>query len=263
MPLDSFLAGLISEDYPAAYAADPDAVEQDLMYDCMTAEGFRYVRIDRDAEAAGFGPGDVAVDGEEYASAHGYGITRRVGSQGIISSTYVNPNRAITDGLSESEREAWGEQYNECNRLAFEEVRDPLQLPWNALHAHFGDELEDMDDRFWADPRITAATAEWSACMAQEGYSFAHEREPIGYLHGLAGPLEERVLAAGGLDHIDADLQAELDALLAQEVDIALADTVCSGPLDEAHSEVRADHQRRFLEEHQDRLALLRAELGG
>lgn len=48
---------------------------------------------------------------------------------------------------------------------------------------------------------------------------------------------------------------------MAIEIEIAVADLACKTPLDQTEYKVRVEHQQRFLDDNQDRLALLRYEL--
>lgn len=260
-PLDGFLANLTTEAFPDHDYPDPDAAVEDMIFDCMASEGFRYARVDHDAWDAGFDQSLVSVFGRDYAAAHGYGITRRLGHE-TLGSSYVDPNLAIRDGLSESQLTAWDQRFYECQQPAWEKVLFPPQEAEQALLRVFEDELDALQARIETDPRIAAATAEWSACMAAEGYRYSDQREVIGYLRGLGAPLEARIESQGGLEQIDASLRADLDSLLAQEIEIALTDYRCSRPLEKVRYEVAVEHQERFLEDNQDRLALLGDELG-
>jgi len=259
-PLDAFLTNLTTEAFPDHDYPDPDAAVEDMIHDCMAAEGFRHARVDHDAWDAGFDHSLVGVIGLDYAAAHGYGITRRLGREELASS-YVNPNIAIRDSLSESQLKAWDQRFGECQRPALEMVLFPPQEAEQALLRVFEDELDALQARIETDQRVAAATAEWSACMADEGYRYSDQRKVIGHLQGLGAPLAARIETQGGLDEIDASLRADLDALLATEIEIAVTDYRCSRPLEKVRYEVTVEHEELFLEENQDRLALLRDEL--
>jgi len=232
-------------------------VHEDLRYDCMTNAGFRYAKYDWAARGAQVAAASPSLAEEDYMPARGYGIADSLDKPVAIKSTYIDPNVAIRDGLSVIELAAWNDQNEECLGHAQMELMIRPRLVFVALD----DELQVLRERIDADPRVADATADWSSCMAEQGHHYAGPEEIFEYLSGFADPLFERLRAIGGPDNIDAGFQADLDALQAVEVEIAVADLACKKPLEQVIYEVTVEHEERFLEEHEDRLALLREEL--
>ena len=175
---------------------------QELIAECMTREGFEYIPITRPFDDFGFGtPGDV-----EFAADFGFGITTFYGEteSPFFDDDWVDPNQAIVEGLSESERSAYydtlhgssfssgsfgfdtdsatsssedGSESEEvvvdsgfegCGGQAYEEVYayDDLQEVYEQL------DLSSLYERVEADPRAAKIYAEWSECMAERGYDY-------------------------------------------------------------------------------------------
>lgn len=257
-PLEAFIRDVTAEAFPEQheFRSEPMAAIEDLTQDCMTAEGFRYVAVDWAALDAQIDASTPSLAEEDFLPLWGYGLSYSLGKRQEIEPGYVDPNEAIRAGLSPNELEAWEEQWGECFDSAsawFDQAE--------VMHWALQDEIEALNERISTDPRIAEATAGWSACMAQRGHGYANHDEIFGYLGSLADPLRDRLRTLGGTDQIDAALQADLDALLAIEVEIAVADLACKKRLDQALYEVTVEYQQRFLNDNEDRLALLREDL--
>jgi len=148
-----------------------------------------------------------------------------------------------------------GFRYAKIDWLA-KEAENRAKMPW-ALW----DDLQRVREAVDADPRVAAALADWSSCMAGQGHPYASRDEIFAYLQSFADPLLDRLRELGGPDNIDAAYQADLDNLKTIEVGIARADLECREPLEQVQYEVEVEHQQRYLDDNQDRLALLREEL--
>lgn len=257
-PLSEFIRTLASDAFPETqkFSPDPMAVVEDMVYDCMTAQGFRYEVVDWAAIDAEIDAALPNMAYEESLTSSGYGFAESLDAPEAFETSYVDPNEAIKAGLSEDELEAWERQWGECFDTAAAE-RDRSQVIYFALQ----DDMAALRERINSDPRVVAATAGWSSCMADHGHSYTSTEELLAYLDGIADPLQDRLVALGGHDNIDAAFQADLDALMSIEIEIARADVVCSRRLDQVVNEVKIEHEQRFLDENEDRLALLREEL--
>lgn len=230
---------------------------ENIRYECMTAAGFRYAKVDWAAIDAEIAAASQSMAEEDYMPIRGYGMADSLDTPEVIESAYVDPNDEIRGSLSEGELAAWKEQDFECKSQAQMAVVVQPRMVYHTLQ----DELQILREHIDADARIAAATLAWSACMADQGHHYANQEEIFEYLSGFADPLVERLRAIGGPDNIDAAFQADLDALQAMEVEIAVADLACKKHLEQVIYEVIVEHEERFLEEHEDRLALLREEL--
>jgi len=257
-PLAAFIGELRADLFPESveFDADPMGATEAMTHDCMTAQGFRYEIVDWAAIDAEIDAAMPSLAEKDFMPTWGYGVAFSLGAPQVIEHSYVDPNDAIQDGLSDSEREAWLDQLGECYSRASAEIDRPSIVGW-ALE----NDRESLREGVYADSRVVEAGAEWSRCMTEQGHHYASEEEIFDYLDSIAGPLEERVRAQGGRDHIGAVLQADLDALKAIEVEIATADLSCKKRLEQVIYEVTVEHEQRFLDENQDRLALLREEI--
>ncbi len=257
-PLGAFLGELEAEMFPEQHAAssEPMVAIEEKTLECMTEQGFRYEVVDWVAINAEYDAAMPSISDAEVMETGGYGFAASLDVPEVIESSYVDPNDAIRAGLSARELEAWEWQWGECFDRASAWFDEP-----GIVHYVLWEDRQALRERIDADPRIVEAQAAWSECMAEHGHNYASQDEIGEYLDGIAGPLHDRLGELGGYEHIDAAYQAELDALLAIEVEIAIADVACSKRLDQVVYEVTVEHEQRFLDENQDRLALLREEL--
>ena len=187
----------------AANRARQEQQVQELIVECMTREGFEYIAVTRPFDDFGFGgPEDV-----EFAADFGFGITTFYGETEPpwFQDDWIDPNQAIVEGLSESERNAYydtlhGSSFSSggfgfdtdsatattvdgsdseeevvvdsgfegCSGQAYEEVYafDDLQEVYEQL------DLSSLYERVEADPRAAKIYAEWSECMAERGYDY-------------------------------------------------------------------------------------------
>ena len=91
-------------DASAAQFARLNMRQQDLVAACMRNQGFEYVPAVPPIDAQ-----DFVFDEEEYAREQGFGISIEWRGGDSILEQWVNPNQAIEEGLSASERNAYQE----------------------------------------------------------------------------------------------------------------------------------------------------------
>ena len=91
-------------DASAAQFARLNMRQQDLVAACMRNQGFEYVPA-----VPPIGAQDFVFDEEEYAREQGFGISIEWRGGDSILEQWVNPNQAIEEGLSASERNAYQE----------------------------------------------------------------------------------------------------------------------------------------------------------
>lgn len=192
-------------DAAAANSARLNMRQQELVATCMTNQGFEYVPAVVPIDGQ-----DFVFDEEEYARERGFGISTSTGwltdgdgesggsftvASGSALEQWVDPNQAIVDALSESEREAYDNTlYGEITELEFgSDLSDSESEPtdedlWGggcmgeAAKEVYGGadeafrELESLFDelqqRVDSDPRVVEAGGNWTACMADRGYDF-------------------------------------------------------------------------------------------
>ncbi len=255
-PLGAFTRGLLLETFSETIEMHPMVAQDELIYDCMTKEGFQFAPRPWLAEETA----DRAAQpdqGGEWVPEMGYGMADALLTpMGPTPSAFRDPNDAIKEGLSESGLTAWNEQYFECYDEAITEVFRP-----SAAIDALREITKGLNERIASDPRIAAATAEWSACMAERGHHYSDQDDINAQLNDVFVALMPRVTAAGGPERIDEALRGEIDDLMALEVEVATADFACKEPLEKVRYEVRFEHEERFVEENEDRLALWAAEL--
>ena len=179
----------------AAQAMEDERRVQEAIARCMAQEGFEYVPAVRPVTSS-----RLAFDQEEFAREQGFGITTGFGREGSFlveeEDGWEDPNQAIVESLSESEREAYDEvlhgpfdqsAFGEdldpetgepvfpddpfgggCQGQAYEEVYGAQMEMWEKL----GPELQELWQRVQADPRFEEAERQWVVCMADRGYSY-------------------------------------------------------------------------------------------
>ena len=254
-PFTAFVEELKAELFPEQYAdLDRTALREQKTYECMTEHGFHYEVIDWAAIHA-------AQPYRQYAvSMGGYGLADSllVELGPVEDLREGTPYEAITDGMSDDELRAWDDQFARCSAGLSEWFSEPDIVYWQFYQAD-----KALFDQTNADPRVVAARAHWPECMAQRGHSYASQDAIFAHLERTAGPLRSRLRALGGPDHIDAEFRADLDDFRATEADIAVDDVACSEQVDQVVREVRAEHERRFMDENRDRLTALRQAIRG
>jgi hypothetical protein len=212
---------------------------QELIAECMAAQGFEYTPVDY-SQFAVFGPeGDLDPTSREYAETYGFGFST-FEDQAIAepAADFVDPNQEYVEGLSESASDAYyaalygqppeiDESMTEdeinamleenpdlfqpqgCEGEAFQSTSDGLESVYTAL----SDQFEDLFQRVEADPRVVAWEADWASCMADAGYDFGSMEEIYDELSRRMEPLWASQDPTAGMT------QAELEALSPEEME--------------------------------------------
>lgn len=278
---------------------------QELIRECMAAEGFDYIPFVPEESATFFGPfGDLSE--EEFAEHYGFGFTTLyVEEPGLADPEgYNDPNDEIVQDLDEATREEYYRVlHGEEPDVDFETMTDEeidayfedfvptgcyaeAQREVNGsqrFFEDFSDELQEMWEEMQTDPRVVAAQADWSACMAEAGHQFADQDAMYEYLQqrideivtynepspeqvaeleqefGPAGPTEEQMAEMDTLFGPQYD-EAELKALNEEEISMAVADLDCRNALMDTFDEVQKEFEARFVAEHRDALEAYRNE---
>ncbi|VAW08542.1 hypothetical protein MNBD_ACTINO02-3009 [hydrothermal vent metagenome] len=134
----------------------------------------------------------------------------------------------------------------------------------NAFYDEFGERLSDLYMRVESDPRIVAANKQWTVCMTEKGQSFADQEEMYRYfdakVNELMGwspePEGDRVSGTtvvefeseGGESGERYDKEA-LQALMEEEITVAVANFECSADMQKTFEAVYKDLERRFVNE--------------
>ncbi|KAA3641500.1 MAG: hypothetical protein DWP92_01060, partial [Armatimonadetes bacterium] len=150
---------------------------------------------------------------EEFVAQYGFGIAtmmvedQRMGEVDIEAEMAKDPNNAIVDAMSDTERDAYYEalygvqlEFEEpggdspgvtvapsadvtvapteptgCQNTAYEETYN--QGAQMEFYEQFGPMMEDLYSNLESDPRITELKGQWSSCMAEAGYDFTDEQD--------------------------------------------------------------------------------------
>src|SRR5256714_10275898 len=244
---------------------------ENLMRDCMKAQGFDYVPQDPAAQQAAL-VGGQGMSKEAYEKQVGYGITTLFEQRRKLA--VAGPNKAIRDSLSEADRKAYDHalhgddatatftdaldrgdysRLGGCIKTATDQVfggADVLQ----SLSA----KLDELDQKMRADARMVKAVKDWSACMREKGFDGLAEQEDVDAV--LKKKLEEIVGPAGegsGTDGAAAEYdKAALAALQKEEVAMVKADTECEEEhVEKVEGKVALEYEQAFREENSSLLS--------
>jgi hypothetical protein len=242
---------------------------ENLIRDCMKAQGFDYVPVDPVAQQAAL-VGRSGMSTEDFEKQFGYGITTLYEQR--LGQTALGPNKEIRDRLGEADRAAYdralyGDDPTATLAVALEhgdftrlggcvKVAADKVFGGTALVQTLQTKLDEVDEKIVADARMVKAIAKWSQCMREAGFSGLSEPDEVDAvlekkLEDIVGPPEERKAPAPGQEP-DYD-RAALDALQREEVAMVAADLACEKKgLVEVEEEVEAQYFAEFREENAD-----------
>lgn len=198
---------------------------EELVADCMTAEGFEYTPplIETEPDETFGGEYETL---EEFRAAEGYGVFSWLlrAAEGAFpeppTGPQVDPNSEYVQSLSDAEGEAywqalagsrdfyeseeeWAEEHPGepmpemdleaagCRRKAEQEVlgrSEELVL----VEAELDLLLDELRDRVLADSQVIDAEKQWAACMTDHLYSFSTSEDIYNYLYTKKNELEGR-----------------------------------------------------------------------
>jgi len=282
------------------------AEQQKLIRECMVRQGFDYTPQDNrnlDNDRLAFDP-----DSEDFVKEYGFGISTLFSTQIDISELPKDPNQDYRASLDETQQKAYDKAlYGQSFEGGFtagggslsggvvisiggdatgdagaptiagpggclgEALKATGDEP-NAIDTSLFDELSDLEDRIFADPKMVEAMKKWSACMADSGYDYRDRptavnelRKEFGDLTGLqvAGDGGGFVVSSGAIviggerdegqafdPFADVD-KAKLAELQAKEKRIAAASLECSEKhVAKVEQQVRERYEEEFLAEH-------------
>lgn len=312
-----------------AQFAEEERARQEIIAACMQRQGFEYTPVDY-SQFDTFSDGIDEWGSPEWIAEWGFGITTQRFSQAQVGPNlkgwddsqfeeeadgFVDPNDdyiqslgpaeqeayfealyggddafpTIDESMSEEEQEAIfedmtfepqgceGEAFNEDNTFAF--------------YMDFADELEEMDKRFEADPRVAERRQEITSCVTDKGHDYT-DMESL-YERFEADLQEIDPYAGGDFEEPDFGIsedemaqmsEAELDEffenfeftepelseedkvklgeLQTEEIELAVAVDGCGGGWEqefELLSGIRAEYEQEFIDTYGDQLAEYRA----
>ena len=231
---------------------------ENLIRDCMEAEGFDYVPADPGTQQAEL-TGTPGMSKEDFEKEYGYGITTLYEER--VDQAVAGPNEEIRAQLPEEDQLAYDRAlYGEDASATFAEALDTGDYSRlggctkEATEAVFGGaevlqtlsaRLDELDDRMLADARMVKAVKQWTACMEEEGFEGLEEPEEVDevllrQLNTLVGPPDERY------EEYDAAALRELQQL---EVAMVNADIMCEKKhIEKVEEEVAAEYEEQFRE---------------
>lgn len=156
---------------------------ENLVRDCMKAQGWEYVPVDPVARRASL-IGATGLNEEDFEKQYGYGITTLYEQRRVQATS--GPNQALRAALSGTDQIAYDRALlGENLDASFAEALDTGDFSRlggctkQGAEAVFGGAdvlqslqatLTDLDARVVADPRMVAAGGAWAACMRARGF---------------------------------------------------------------------------------------------
>jgi len=234
----------------------------------MKAVGFEYVAVDF---ASQFEPEAGAEDPEsrEYAELNGYGISIRPVIDLPKTEAFVDPNDELRSQLPEAELEAYslalyGPTRPDGEPLAPEDRSGCVADAYDTVYAaraefgaaeeffgEFGAELAELEQRFRSDPRFIELEAEWSTCMAEQGFTVVVREEIFVQLNLRMS--EVAPLLVGG-EEPPPEVEQMMDDVRDWERHVALADWDCTQDVQDQMQTLRYGYEALFLDEQQGRI---------
>jgi len=309
--------------------AEEERERQDIIASCMQAQGFEYTPVDY-SQFASFEQDLEDYGSDEWVAEWGFGITTQRFSQQQVgpnlkgwedqgfedeAQEFVDPNQDYIEGLSQEEQDAYYEAlyggdnfFPEVDESMSEEEQEAIfeDLTWEpqgcegeafgedagfSFYQDFEDELQDMEKRFEADPRVAERRQEVTSCVADKGLIFTdmdsiYERfeEEIQAMDPYAngdfaepdfGISEEEMaqMSEEELDEFFNDFEfvepelsdedkAKLGELQTEEIELAVAVNECGGGFEQEYgqlADIRAEYEQDFLDTYADQLAEYKA----
>ncbi|MCC2309748.1 hypothetical protein [Cellulomonas chengniuliangii] len=263
-PLTAYMDALYDIDYQKVHTE-----EENLIASCMQEAGFEY--IPREISSADYGDDDETFEfTEDYAAREGYGYSSPEPESDDAEP--VDPNADYLAAMSESERAAyelalWGEQDEPiddeaeyewdwtkagCSGKASNEAwaASPMAAFEDPAYADLNEQISRLYDEAYADPKIAAVDATWSACMNEAGYDFAQVLDANNSFADQYSALWQAADPEAGTD------KAAEAALREREVATAVADARCQkeAGYDETLMEVVIAYEKEFVDQHKAEL---------
>ena len=235
---------------------------ENLIRNCMKAQGFDYVPVDPVQQQAQL-VGSTGLSQADFEKQYGYGITTLYEER---QQAALGPNETIRSALDPAGQAAYDHAlYGDDPTATFAVALDTGDFTRlggclkKATEAVFGGaevlqtlqtKLDELDDRILADPRMVKAIAAWSKCMHGRGFDL-EEPEQVDttlktQLDAIVGPSTQPLP--------DYD-RAALAALQREEVHMVHADVACEEQhIEPVEAGVRAEYEAEFRKRNADLL---------
>jgi len=281
-PLTSFYKSISGDLDPEAQQKkfeEQNRKAEELVAACMAEQGFEYTPVD---QSAGMVTMDEERDPEEYAAEYGYGMTivqEPSAEEQAEMESYVDPNQAYTESMSETELNAYYAALH--GDMAAAEPDENGEIPpmetaemgcWGAAQneASGGEqelwESEDMiafsdaSSKLYEDiaksPKMDEVTAKWSDCMADAGFDHATPQEAMDSFMEASNSLYENQSPEGPSEAEQAEIDEKLSTLQEEEKDTAVADQACQEKVgyQDVYRTVTFELEQAFVDENKDLL---------
>ena len=237
---------------------------ENLIRDCMKAQGFEYTPVDPQAQRAAL-VGQAGMSEEDFNKQYGYGITTLYGKEQAVDAS--DPNVKYRSGLDPAGQAAYDQAlYGDDPSATFGQALDTGDYSRlggctkQAAEAVFGgvavfqslqEKLDELDNSILQDGRMVKAVQAWSKCMGDAGFPNLTEQDQVdstltGKLEAIVGPPDDPT------QNYD---QAALKALQAEEVSMVAADIKCEkAHVSSVEEKVRAEYETTFREQNADLL---------
>jgi hypothetical protein len=239
------MLGLVPESEMTEYWNQQSQEQELRVQACMNDAGFDYEPMDQGAMTFDQYNG---LSQMEWAQQYGFGMWTQMDPD---NSPYGNqmvewPNDDIVSELSPSEQNAWYSVNERCNQEAYTGNDDPWMNPM------VQEIMEDFNTRVENDGRVRDALAAWRDCMAESGHPFASQEDMWEAVWGQGDDQEMWDLQAQFYES-EAWLEsspdhAEWQALVDEEIEIAVADATCTPVLEDVRTSVRRDLRPGLVE---------------
>jgi hypothetical protein len=252
---------------------------EDLVRECMAAEGFDYVPMDPPEMGAFPGEG---LTGREFAERYGYGMSTMFEESMEPSEAFEDPNAEQLQAMTDEQRRAWDEALygtpseqppateGEEGEVVFEGFGggcqgESAEAVYGGEQDVFGELFSNYQEALEADPRWREAAETWRECMAAEGYDFSEPEDAFEAVNERANELYESIDPLAGMSQaeIAALTPDELEALTSEpmepdpellaettefELAVAVADHDCAADIRRATAEIGQE----YLDTHRD-----------
>lgn len=257
--------------FNSAGLLERQVVVENLLRDCMRAQGFEYVPVDPAAQRTAL-TGTANLTEEEFERQYGYGLTTLYERR--VSQSAAGPNVATRNSLSPAQRTAYDRALFGANiGVTFDVAADQGEYGQlggctkEATEQSFGgpellrtmaSKLDELDARILADPLMVKAVTQWRDCMRVDGYELADPDQVDVVLkrrlEQIVGP-PDRAVVPGTAATAPYDKGALL-ALQREEVAMVAADIACERRhISPVEDKVREQYERTFREQNASLLA--------
>jgi hypothetical protein len=207
-------------------------------------------------------------------------------AQSSVTYSWFDPETGNGSGYTASQSGCQGE----ADAAVMRDVRTQTPEDTMAMMRYF----TDLQTRFEADPRTMKLGVRWVSCIKESGYDYASPDTFQTVAHADFSAKATAVAGADAFSHptdgwtpeqlteyeathtqeevdalfdtqteFTADQRTQLEALVTQEIAVALTEHECSASLKDESADIYADVEEQYALEHQDELAALAASMAG